>query len=290
MNRFYKWILAILFLVIIGIAGFTFTVKEGTNALVSAFGKIRVVQTEAGLHFKWPWPFEKVLIYDVRGQYLDSGYTETLTNDKKNIIIQTYAIWNIEDALKFHTRIGDMDRANDYLNDLITNVKNGILGNYLFSALVSTNIEEIKIDDISASLQEQVAQKALENYGILVSNLKIKRLSLPYDNVRSVLEQMIADRQRFASQLIAEGERDAAFIVSEANAEAAKIIAEGKTQAAKIDTETEYAVASIYGEAYDRNSALFIFLKKLIALENSVNEKTTFILKADEVPFDILTE
>lgn len=100
---------------------------------------------------------------------------------------------------------------------------------------------------------------------------------------------MIADRQKFVSQYISEGERDAAIITSEANAKAAEIIAQGKLEASKIDAETERMIAEIYGEAYDKNSELFIFLKKLIALENSVNPDTVIIMRAGESPFDIIT-
>lgn len=288
MNTKIKWIFVALLILVIGFFGFTFTVREGTSAIVSSFGKVRVVYADAGLHFKWPWPFEKVLTYDTRSQYLDSGYTETLTNDKKNVILQTYIIWDVENAQKFHTSIGDMNMANKYLNDLVANVKNGVMGNYEFTALVSTNLENLKVNEISTAIETGVAQKALENYGIKVSSLKLKRIALPDANVQSVLSQMIADRQRYATQLIAEGERDSAIIISQANAEAAEIIARGKLEASTINAETERQIAEIYGAAYDQNSELFIFLKKLIALENSVNENTVIIMKGDEAPFDII--
>ena len=42
--------------------------------------------------------------------------------------------------------------------------------------------------------------------------------------------------------------------------------------------------------AYDKNSELFTFLKKLIALENSVNEDTVIIMKSEDSPFDIVDE
>ncbi len=289
-KNIYKWIFALVLAVIIVVFGFTFTVKEGSCAIVSRFGDVRAVYMDSGLHFKLPYPFESVYTYDTRSQYMDSGYTETLTNDKKNVILQTYLVWHIEDPRKFYNSVGDNEKAEKYLNDLTANVKNGVMGNYELSSLVSTDLENIKIDEISKKIEKSVSENALKDYGIKIEKIKIKRLSLPTNNIESVFEQMIADREKQVTKLLSEGERDAAIIMSEANAKAAEILAEGKLEAAEIDAETERKIAEIYGDAYNKNSELFIFLKKLIALENSVNEDTVIIMKSEDSPFDIVDE
>ena len=289
MSKVYKLLFVLIFIVIVVAAGFTFTVKEGYSVIISRFGKIVNVCQDAGLYFKLPWPVDKIITYDTRNQYMDSGYNETLTNDKINIILQTYIVWRIGDIRKFYTSIGDYAAAQRHLNDLVATAKNSVLGNYELSSLVSTNIDEIRIDEICEAIEEQAAQSAFDNYGIEIQTLKIKRLALPEANVRSVFNQMIADRQKFVSQYVAEGERDSAVITSEADARAAEIFAQGKLEASEIDAETERLIARIYGDAYNRNANLFVFLKKLIALENSVNADTTIIMRANESPFDIIT-
>jgi membrane protease subunit HflC len=289
MGKIYKLLFVLIFIVIVLAAGFTFTVKEGYSVIVSRFGKIAGVYNEAGLHFKLPWPVDKVITYDTRNQYMDSGYNETLTNDKINIILQTYIVWRIGDIKKFYTSIGDYNAAQRHLNDLAATAKNSVLGNYPLSSLVSTNLEEIKIDEICQVIEEMTARSALANYGVEIQEIKIKRLALPSANIGSVYNQMIADRQKYVSQYVAEAERDAAIIRAEADAQAAEIFAQGKLEASEIDAETERMAAQIYGEAYDRNSRLFVFLKKLIALENSVNPDTTVIMRANESPFDVIT-
>jgi len=289
MSKIYKVLFVLIFIIIVVAAGFTFTVKEGYSAIISRFGKIVNVHNDAGLYFKLPWPVDKIITYDTRNQYMDSGYNETLTNDKINIILQTYIVWRITDIKKFHTSIGNYNTAQRHLNDLAATAKNSVLGNYRLSSLVSTNVEEIKIDEICQAIEEKTALSALANYGIEIQTLKIKRLALPEANIKSVFNQMIADRQKYVSQFIAEGERDSAIITGEADAQAAEIYARGKLEASQIDAETERIIARIYGEAYDRNSRLFVFLKKLIALENSVNADTTIIMRANESPFDIIT-
>ena len=164
------------------------------------------------------------------------------------------------------------------------------MGSYELSSLVSTDLDNIKIDEINNEMQSRIAEKALKDYGIMVETVKIKRIALPEDNLESVLEQMIADRNKQITKLISEGKRDAAAITSKADAEAAQLIADGKLEAAKIDAETEKKIAAIYGEAYDKNSELFIYLKKLIALENSVSADTVIIMNAEDSAFDILSD
>ena len=290
MKRHLKWICALLLVVILGAFGFTFVVREGSCAIVSRFGMIRDVRAEAGLRFRLPWPVENVITLDTRSQYLDSGYTETLTHDKKNVILQTYMVWKIVDPPLFYTSLGDMETARQYLNDLLANAKNGVMGGYELSSLVSVKSEDIRLNEIETGIEAMVTSRALENYGIRVETVQIKRLALPNSNVESVFEQMRTERQKYVTQLLSEGERDAAIIRSRADADAARIIADGQAQAAVIEAETEKRVAEIYAGAYEKNPELFTFLKRLTALEGSVSDKTVLVINSEESPFSILIE
>lgn len=284
-----KWIFALIVAAIIGFFGFVFKVNEGNCAVVTRFGAARAEITEAGMYFRLPWPFENVTIYDARKQYMDSGYLETLTHDKKNVIMQTYAIWSISDPLKYYTSVGNTALAEKYLGDLITNSKNGTMGTYDLSSLVSMKEEDIKITEIEQLMLADVGAHAREQYGIEVHDLHLKRLGLPTTNVKSVFSQMQAERQKYIDQLLAEGERDAKIIKSESDAEAAQIIAEGREQAAQINAETEREVAQIYADAHTQDTELYSFLRKLAALEASVDANTVMIIEMDQAPFDVLT-
>ena len=284
-----KWIFALIVAAIIGFFGFVFKVNEGNCAVVTRFGAARAEITEAGMYFRLPWPFENVTIYDARKQYMDSGYLETLTHDKKNVIMQTYAIWSISDPLKYYTSVGNTALAEKYLGDLITNSKNGTMGTYDLSSLVSMKEEDIKITEIEQLMLADVGAHAREQYGIEVHDLHLKRLGLPTTNVKSVFSQMQAERQKYIDQLLAEGERDAKIIKSESDAEAAQIIAEGREQAAQINAETEREVAQIYADAHTQDTELYSFLRKLAALEAAVDANTVMIIEMDQAPFDVLT-
>lgn len=283
------WVFVAVVVFIIGFFGFSFSVKAGSSAIVTSFGKVYAVYEDAGLHFRLPWPFGNIVTYDTRSQYLDSGYTETLTMDKKNVVLQTYAIWQVEDVEKFHSSVGSMTTAETYIDELIANEKNSVMGNYNFCALVSTVAEELNVTGISSDIETNVKEKALALYGISIKSVEIKRLALPDSNVQSVLEQMIADRQQYAAQLIAEGAANAEIIKATADAEAAAIIKAGNDTAVAIDIETAKEIAELEADAFDQNTELYKFMKALIALESSVDENTVFILSADDDPLGILT-
>lgn len=283
-----KWIFALIVVAIIGFFGFVFKVNEGQCAVVTRFGAARAEITEAGMYLRLPWPFENVTVYDGRKQYMDSGYLETLTHDKKNVIMQTYAIWSISDPLQYYTSVGSTALAEKYLGDLITNSKNGTMGTYDLSSLVSMDEDDIKINEIEGLMLDEVSEHAREQYGIQVHDLRIKRLGLPTTNVQSVFTQMQAERQKYIDQLLAEGERDAKIIKSESDAEAAQIIAQGREQAAEINAETEREVAQIYADAHTQDPELYKFLRRLAALEASVDENTVMIIEMDQAPFDVL--
>jgi len=287
-NAVIKWLFALVVVAIIGFFGFVFKVNEGECAVVTRFGAVRAEVTQAGMYLRLPWPFEDVKIQDARKHYLDSGYLETLTHDKKNVIMQTYTIWSIQDPLLYYTSVGDSGLAETYLGDLITNAKNGIMGSYDLSSLVSMEEEDIKIAEIESAMLSEVAPHAAQQYGICIHELRIKRVGLPATNVQSVFAQMQADRQKYIDQLLAEGERDAQIIRSESDAQVAAIVAEGREQAAAINAETERMVASIYAEAHSQDPELYAFLQKLAALQNSVDENTVIIITTDTPPLDVL--
>lgn len=286
-HGFIKWIVAAALLVVLGFFGFTAEVREGENAVITRFGAVRSEVTEAGLYFKLPWPFENVVKYDARNQYTESAYLETLTKDKRNVIFQSFAVWNIEQPLKYHTSVGNTDLASKYINDLIINATNSVMGNYQLSNLVSLDEEVLMIDDIEKSIFDRVKEHAAEQYGISVVDVSIMRLSLPETNLKSVFDQMTKDRQAAIDVITSNGQLEASKIMYEAEAEAARIMAEGVERAAEINAETEKQVAAIYAEAQAANISLYKFLTQLDTLMNSVNENTTLIVKKDEYPFDI---
>ncbi|NQU11667.1 prohibitin family protein, partial [bacterium] len=59
-----------------------FVVQEGQVAVVTTFGKPRPPSiTQAGLYLRWPWPVQKVYVFDNRVHVVEGPFEEALTKD-----------------------------------------------------------------------------------------------------------------------------------------------------------------------------------------------------------------
>ena len=80
---------------------------------------------------------------DMRRRVYETGHTEMLTRDKKNVIARTFVVWRIGDPLTFTQAIGIGGGAEAKLDGLLRNAAIGTLGGHDLSALVSTNADEV---------------------------------------------------------------------------------------------------------------------------------------------------
>lgn len=286
--KYVKIAVAVVAVIILGFFAFTTQVREGNGAIILRFGAPRKIVTNAGLYFKLPWPFESVVKFDRRNQYLESDFLETTTKDNRNIILQSYAVWSVEDPLLYYNSVGTQEKADTYIKDQIFSATNSTMGAYKLSALVSLDKKNLNTDEIQEKIFEQVKENCKKNYGILVTDVNILRISLPDTNLESVFDQMTADRQKEIDTILANAERDANKIVAEADAEAAAIVGEGQISAAEIKAQTEKEVAQIYANAQKANVELYKFLLELDTLVASVNEKSILVVTADSYPFNLL--
>ncbi len=285
-----KYLTAAVVLLVLFWFGFTYEVREGNCAVVLRFGAVRAETEEAGLYMKLPWPFETVVTYDDRLITLESNKLETTTKDKRNIIIQSYAVWEINDPVLYHNSVGAQGMAESYIQAQISSATNSTMGAYELSSLVSLETEQIKIDEIQQEIFARVQENCLANYGINVVDVSILRLSLPDNNLAAVFEQMRADREKDIDIILANAEKEANKITTDADTEASEIIGNGVIDAAAIRAKTETEVARIYAEAQAQNIELYKFLKNLDTVVSSVNNSTILVVKANEYPFNILTE
>ena len=263
-------------------------VKEGEAVLITRFGRPLRAATQAGLHWKLPWPIDARTTLDMRRRVYETGQTEMLTRDKKNIIARTFVVWRIGDPLTFTQAIGNQGAAEGKLDGLMTNAAIGTLGGHDLSALVSTNPSDLQVDQIESELLASTAPMALRNYGVAVEQVRLDRLALPAENVTAVFGQMRAERRQFAAKFEAEGEREASRIRSEAGLEAARIRAKGAEEQARILGESAAQVAKVYADAHKTDPELYRFTRSLDSLDKLVTGNTSLILRTDSEPFSLL--
>jgi membrane protease subunit HflC len=277
----------------VALAGITFyatavVVTEGQAALITRLGRPLRAATVTGLHWKLPWPIDQASLLDMRRRVYETGHTEMLTRDKKNIIARTFVIWRIGDALAFTQAIGTEGGAEAKLDGLLTNAAIGTLGGHDLSALVSTNAADLQVDQIESELLASTAPVALRNYGVAIEQIRLERIALPEENVTAVFDQMRAERRQFAARFDAEGNREASRVRSEAELEAARIRAKGAEEEARIRGKSAAEVAKIYADAHRINPELYRFTRSLDSLDKLVTSNTSLILRTDSEPFSLL--
>jgi membrane protease subunit HflC len=263
-------------------------VREGEAVLVTRFGRPLRIASETGLHWKLPWPIDQASGLDMRRRVYETGHTEMLTRDKKNIIARTFVVWRIGDPLAFTQAIGPNGGAEGKLDGLLTNAAIGTLGGHDLSALVSTNPADLQVDQIEAELLSSTAPVALKSYGVTIEQIRLERIALPEENVRAVFDQMRAERRQFATKFDAEGEREASAIRSAAELEAARIHAKGLEEQARIRGKSAAEVAKAYGDAHRVDPELYRFTRSLESIDKLVTGNTSLILRTDSEPFSLL--
>jgi modulator of FtsH protease HflC len=263
-------------------------VREGQAVLLTRFGRPLRAATVPGLHWRVPWPIDRGIPLDMRRRVYETGHTEMLTRDKKNIIVRTFVVWRIGDPLAFVQSIGNEGGAEAKLDGLLTNAAIGTLGGHDLSALVSTNPQNLQVDEIESELLSSTAPVALHSYGVTIEQIRVERIALPEENVRAVFDQMRAERRQFAAKFQAEGEREASRIRSEAQLEAAQIRAKGAEEEARIRGESAAEVAKTYADAHRIDPDLYRFTRSLDSLDKLVTGNTSLILRTDSEPFTLL--
>lgn len=264
-------------------------VRQGNALLITRFGHPVRADARAGLHWKLPWPIDQAFLIDMRRRVYETGQTEMLTRDKKNVIARTFVVWRVGDPLAFVQAIGsDRSSAEGKLDGLLTNAAIGTLGSHDLSALVSTTPADLQVDQIESELLASTAPVALRSYGVTIEQVRIERLALPEDNITAVFDQMRAERRQFATKFQAEGELEASRIRSEAELAAARIRAKGAEQQARIRGEAAATVAKTYADAHRTDPELYRFTRSLESLDKLLTGGTSLILRTDAEPFSLL--
>ncbi len=264
-----------------------FTVAETEFVLVTQFGRPVGTVTEAGLHVKWP--YQSATYFDRRLRVYNPRPSEFLTRDKKNLVIESYVLWQIDDPEAFVQTVGDEVAAEMRLHDITWAGLAAALGNHDLDAIVSPDPEKLQAQQMLDELTEQTGARALEQYGIRVADVRIKRLNLPEQNKQSVYARMRAERERIARQYRAEGEEQALRIRADADRQREETLSLAYKQAEQTKGEGDAEAARVYGRAYSRNPQFYKLVRTLEAYKKALDDQTTVILSSDSELLRLLT-
>ncbi|MCX7804573.1 MAG: protease modulator HflC [Planctomycetota bacterium] len=266
----------------------TFTVRQGFAAIVTLFGAPRGSIMEPGLHFKWPWPIESVRLVDCRTHAVETRPTETLTQDKKNVIVTVSLQWKVADPLAFYKAMKDTANAEAMLRPAIGDARNAVIGRHPISALVSTSASDLKHAGIEAEIARHVQEHVGDKFGISAVGAMVRQISVPKENTRFILQKMAAERKQYAAKYRAEGQRIGDEIRAQTDRERAEILAEAYRKAEEIRGEADAEAARLYAEAHGKDPEFYEFVRSLDALRRILGAGSTVILDADAMPFRLL--
>jgi membrane protease subunit HflC len=265
-----------------------FSIRETEFGLVTQFGRPLYTVTDAGLHAKWP--FQTILRFDRRLRIYNPRPSEFLTRDKKNIVIENYVAWRIEDPNRFVQTVGDATAAEMRLHDIIWSGLSAAIGGRDLDTLVSTSPDKIQATAMLDQLTAATDRAALDQYGLSVIDVRIKRLNLPEQNKQSVYARMRAERERIARQYRAEGEEQALSIRADADRQKEEILSAAYRDAEKLRGEGDAQATKIYGAAYSKNPRFYKLVRTLESYKKVLDDKTTVIMSSDSELLRVLTK
>ena len=141
MNKSIKSLVTIIIIVIaVVILRPFFILPEGEQAVVTRFGRIVKVHTEAGLKIKAP-VVDQITRYSEKILSWDGDPQRLPTSENQFIWVDTTARWRIVDPSVFYQRVNVMDQAYARLDNVIESAVRTVVSKYPLSESVrSTNV------------------------------------------------------------------------------------------------------------------------------------------------------
>jgi len=243
---------------------------------------------DSGLHFKMPW--QSVIRIDRRLQIYDPRPSEFLAAEKKNIDLDVFVCWRVEDPYRFLETVNDTMGAEARLHDLVWSQLAATVGSHPIEALVSTDTSVHRLDEIQQTVAQACAEQAAAAYGIAVIDVRLKRIGVPAQVRESVFQRMRAERARIARQYRAEGEKEAQKIRAAADRDKTIKLAEADAEAERIRGKAEAEATRTYADAHGIDPEFYELLRTLEAYEQFLDDQTTVLLSADSELLKFLTQ
>jgi membrane protease subunit HflC len=258
-----------------------YTVHQTQQALVVQFGNPRAAVTEPGLHVKLPWPFQEVFYLDKRVLNLDLPEEEVIAQDKKRLVVDAYARWQITDPLRFYQTLINQDVAKVRLQPILGSNVRRILGAQTFAAVLSEGRAALMLD-IRDGVNAETA-----NFGINILDVRIRRADLPAANSDAIYLRMQQERVREANEFRAQGEQISQELRSRADRDATVIRAEATRQGEILRGEGDGEKNRIFAEAFGQDPDFFAFYRSMKAYEDALGgDNTTVVMSPDSEFFN----
>jgi modulator of FtsH protease HflC len=262
-NRGFLSIVALVVAVLL-LATSTFSVRETELAMKLRFGEILRADYKPGLHFKAPF-YHEVRKFERRITTRNYPSEQFLTSEGKILRIDFYIKWRISDISKYYIGTGGSeDTAAVRLGSIVKDGIKGVIARRTIQQVVAAERTEFTGEILKA------AESNVAELGLLLVDVRVKKIDLPEEVSESVFLRMRQDFDRQAKQLRAEGDENAEKLRAEADRERTEILAKGYRESEMIRGEGDARSAETYARAYTRNPEFYSFYRSLQAYDKSI--------------------
>lgn len=262
-----------------------FLVDETKRAVILRLGTIikdgdKPEVLQPGLHMKIPF-LDTVRYFDRRIQSLEISSSRIPTQEKKELIVDLFAKWRIQDFAKFYTATGgDKNRAEKLLQQKIVGSLRGEFGRRRLNDLVSQDRRSV-MDKIRLDLDGTA-----KTLGVTVVDVRIARIDLPQEVSEAVFNLMRTERQRVAAEHRAQGHSRAEAIRADADARVTVIEAQAERLASQVRGEGDGQASRIYADVYGADPEFYSFYRSLEAYRESFKHgRDMLVIKPDDAFF-----
>lgn len=256
------------------VTGSLFIVNEGEYKVVLQFGEAVRIDSSPGIKMKIPF-IESVISLPKRQMVYDSKPTPILTKDKKPIEVDNYTVWSITEPERFLRTAQSIKAGEQLIDNAVYNTVRRKLSEVEYGNIISENTAR---GDLNEEITKEVYGLLRDNYGISVTDVRIKRTDLPEENKQSVFNRMISDRQSIAARYLSEGDEESKKITSNADRQAIEIMAQAEADSKKIVAEGEQEAAQVYNEAYGKDVEFYKLYRTLESYITSFKGEPVIIM------------
>jgi modulator of FtsH protease HflC len=258
-----------------------FTIDEREQAIITQFGAYIRTITEPGVHVKLPF-VQTVHRFDKRILATDADPAEYLTLDKKRLVVDYVARWQIKDPLTFFISVATLDGARARIEDIVFSELRQAISGQDFAPVTSEH-REPTMDAVA-----NAARARTQAFGIELIDVRIKRADLPREVQQSVFARMVAERGRIAKRYRSEGEEEAAKLRAETDKQREIILAQAYERSQRLQGEGDGAATAVYASAYEQNPRFYVFVRTLEAYDDILTPETLLVLPGDAAMFQLL--
>ncbi|MFZ9102360.1 MAG: protease modulator HflC, partial [Burkholderiaceae bacterium] len=260
MNRVFAALSALLALVMIASAC-VFVVDQRQYGLVFALGEIKRVIDKPGLYFKLPPPFQNVVFVEKRILTIDTPDADRfITSEKKNVVVDTYVKWRVEDPKIFYTSVaGRLASAEDRISRALRDGLNNEIATRTVNDVVSGAREKV-MEGILKRVSEDAKQ-----IGVQIVDVRLRRVEFAEEIRESVFRRMESERKAIASERRSQGAAEAEKIRANADRQREGILAQAYRRAQTIKGDGDAKSTAAYAAAFGKNPEFAAFYRSLQA-------------------------